>query len=258
LRQLQSYETILSRYAAQRADHLSQAAELERDLRFAEHRYDTTDFGDDADGRNDLAREIRQMREQREMHLEEVARFDVKARSQISQIRETVSSVMNVDQSLVSRIRNLFREQGITIASILTAVGFIISTIILALTGRTPNKTTPSVNQSKGGQTTAAVAGSSTRGQGRLEGDPRAAHYIPVPTTLYEEPELAVGGYGGAVNWLHIQLERLSNWLAGIIDKLSKSKCPLAARLAWLLKQVKRLSSWPAGNTYDQLKPSDM
>jgi hypothetical protein len=59
---------------------------------------------------------------------------------------------MNVDQSLVSRIRNLFREQGITIASILTAVGFIISTIILALTGRTPNKTTPTVNQSKGGQ----------------------------------------------------------------------------------------------------------
>jgi hypothetical protein len=86
LRQLQSYETILSRYAAQRADHLSQAAELERDLRFAERRYDTTDFGDDADGRNDLAREIRQMREQREVHLEEAARFDVEARSQISQI----------------------------------------------------------------------------------------------------------------------------------------------------------------------------
>jgi hypothetical protein len=79
------------------------------------------------------------------------------------------------------------------------------STIILALTGRTPNKTTSTVNQSKVGQTAAAVAGSS-RERGHLEGDPQAAHSIPAPTTLYEEPELAVGGYGGVVNWLHTQL----------------------------------------------------
>jgi hypothetical protein len=72
--------------------------------------------------------------------LSEAARFDVEARSQISQIRETVASVMNVDQPLATRIRNLFREQRITIASIITAIGFIISTIVMALTGRTPKE----------------------------------------------------------------------------------------------------------------------
>jgi hypothetical protein len=65
LRQLQSYETVLARYAAQRADHLSQAAELERDIKTSEHWYDTTDFGSDVEGRDTLAKEIRQMREQR-------------------------------------------------------------------------------------------------------------------------------------------------------------------------------------------------
>jgi hypothetical protein len=179
------------------------------------------------------------MREQREVHLSEAARFDVEARSQISQFRETVSSFMNVDQPLVTRIRNLFREQGITIASILTALSFIISTIVLALTGGTPPEK--------------AVPAAATRR------DPRAVlttttptHTTPTPATLYDEPELAVGGFGGAVNWLHTQLERLSNWLTEIIKKLSKSKCPLAAPLAWLLKQVKRLVSWLSENTYSR------
>jgi hypothetical protein len=225
LRQLQSYETVLARYAAQRADHLSQAAELERDLKTSEHWYDTTDFGNDAEGRDALAKEIRQMREQREVHLSEAARFDVEARSQISQIRETVASVMNVDQPLATRIRNLFREQEITIASIITAIGFIISTIVMALTGRTPKEKTAPVAAHSDKQAVATAA--------------TTTHTTPTPATLYEDPEPAVSGFGGAVNWLHTQLECLSSWLAGIIEKLSKSKCPLAAPLAWLLKQVK-------------------
>jgi hypothetical protein len=240
LRQLQSYETVLARYAAQRADHLSQAAELERNIKTSEKWYDTTDFGDDIEGRDALAKEIRQMREQREVHLSEAERFDVEARSQISQIRETVASVMNVDQPLATRIRNLFREQGITIASIIPAIGFIISTIVVALTGRTPKKeAAPAAAVAISEKKAAATAATTTNA-------------TPTPTTLYDEPEPAVGGFGGAVNWLHTQLERLSGWLAGTIEKLAKSKCPLAAPLAWLLKYVKRLVSWLSENTYSR------
>jgi hypothetical protein len=130
LRQLRSYETVLSRYAAQRADHLSKAAELERDLRTAERRLDTTDFVDDIEAMEDLGKEIKMMREQRETHLAEAARFDVESRSQISQIRESVLSVLNVDTPILTRIRNLFREQGITIAATLAALGLIINFIV--------------------------------------------------------------------------------------------------------------------------------
>jgi hypothetical protein len=42
-----------------------------------------------------------------------------------------------------------------------------------------------------------------------------------MPATRYEEPELAVGGIGGAINWIHTQLTALSDWLGRIVEKLS-------------------------------------
>ena len=56
-------------------------------------------------------------------------------RSQINRIRETFRRLLHEDTTLAERIRTLFREQGITIASILTATGMAISTLVLALTG---------------------------------------------------------------------------------------------------------------------------
>jgi hypothetical protein len=130
LRQLRSYETVLSRYAAQRADHLSKAAELERDLRTAERRLDTTDFVDDIEAMEDLGKEIKMMREQRETHLAEAARFDVESRSQISQIRESVLSVLNVDIPILTRLWNFAREQWLLVITTLTSLGLIIKDII--------------------------------------------------------------------------------------------------------------------------------
>ena len=54
-------------------------------------------------------------------------------RSQISRIRETINRLINEDTTLAERIRTLFREQGITIVSILTALGMVISTLVLAV-----------------------------------------------------------------------------------------------------------------------------
>ena len=56
-------------------------------------------------------------------------------RSQINRIRETFRRLLHEVTTLAERIRTLFREQGITIASILSAIGMAISTFVLALTG---------------------------------------------------------------------------------------------------------------------------
>ena len=56
-------------------------------------------------------------------------------RSQISRIKETISKILDSDTSLAEKLRILFREQGITLAAILTAIGMIISTIVVSLTG---------------------------------------------------------------------------------------------------------------------------
>ena len=47
--------------------------------------------------------------------------------------KETIAKVLDKDTSLPEKIRTLFREQGITIASILTAIGMAIGVLAEAL-----------------------------------------------------------------------------------------------------------------------------
>ena len=71
---------------------------------------------------------------ERQARLEALPKNRAILRSQINRIRETFRRLLHGDPTL-ARIRTLFREQGITIASILTAIGMAISTLVLALTG---------------------------------------------------------------------------------------------------------------------------
>ena len=53
--------------------------------------------------------------------------------NQITSFKETIAKVLDKDTSLAEKIRMLFREQGITIASILMATGIAISVLVEAL-----------------------------------------------------------------------------------------------------------------------------
>ena len=53
--------------------------------------------------------------------------------NQITSFKETIAKVLDKDTSLAEKIRTLFREQGITIASILTAIGMAIGGLVEAL-----------------------------------------------------------------------------------------------------------------------------
>ena len=54
-------------------------------------------------------------------------------KNQITSFKETIVKVLDKDTSLAEKIRTLFREQGITIASILMAIGMTISVLVEAL-----------------------------------------------------------------------------------------------------------------------------
>ena len=54
-------------------------------------------------------------------------------KSQITSFKEMIAKVLDKDTSLAEKIRTLFREQGITIASILTAIGMAIGVLVEAL-----------------------------------------------------------------------------------------------------------------------------
>ena len=56
-----------------------------------------------------------------------------KLKNQITRFKETISKVLDKDTSLGEKIRTLFREQGVTVASILTGIGMAIRVLVEAL-----------------------------------------------------------------------------------------------------------------------------
>ena len=82
-----------------------------------------------------LERELSDKQLEREARLEAASIIKEDLRGQLSQIRETMTRVLEGDKTLAERVRTLFREQGVTLVSILTAVGMAISTLVLTLTG---------------------------------------------------------------------------------------------------------------------------
>ena len=73
------------------------------------------------------------------------------ASKEINQIRESIAKFLDKETgTLGERIRTLFKEQGITIVSILTAVGMAIGVLIEALLGG-PSASTPTSGGTSGG-----------------------------------------------------------------------------------------------------------
>ena len=104
-----------------------------------------------------IEHEIQKAEDQLRATQDSIDTLDQESRSQARQIRDSLYRVLDENTTLAERIRNLFREQGVTIASILTAIGLAISTLVLALTGGgagvpvTPVAPTPPPPADKGG-----------------------------------------------------------------------------------------------------------
>ena len=113
-------------------NNLAKLTELDKDI--AEERSKLEEASDETT-KNIIAERLRKLQDDRAARLEAASSTREALRSQFSRIRETLHRILHEDKTLAERIKTLFREQGITIVSILTALGMIISTIILALPG---------------------------------------------------------------------------------------------------------------------------
>ena len=75
-----------------------------------------------------------------DLNTEKQARLEILSQNrkdlqtQVARIKQTPEKVLDKDKSLAERIRTLFKEQGITIFSILTALSMTISPIALTIT----------------------------------------------------------------------------------------------------------------------------
>ena len=83
--------------------------------------------------REELRKRLDKLNDELKVRQESIDLLKGRLRNQITSFKETIAKVLDKDTSLGEKIRTLFREQGITIASILTAIGMAIGLLVEAL-----------------------------------------------------------------------------------------------------------------------------
>ena len=101
--------------------------------------------------RGELTNNLQNLEDERAARLEAASANKEELRGQINRIKETINKVLKEDTTLRERLKTLFKEQGITIVSILTAIGMIIGVIVQAVIPTTGGGTTPPKPPSKEG-----------------------------------------------------------------------------------------------------------
>ena len=83
--------------------------------------------------REDITKPIDALNDELVTRQESIDLLKGRLKNQIASFKETIAKVLDSNTSLGERIRTLFTEQGISIASILTAIGMAIGVLVEAL-----------------------------------------------------------------------------------------------------------------------------
>ena len=83
--------------------------------------------------KEDITKQINDLNEDLKVREESIDILKGRLKNQIISFKETIAKVLDKDTSLAEKIRTLFREQGIKIAFILTAIRMAIGVLVEAL-----------------------------------------------------------------------------------------------------------------------------
>lgn len=131
-RELQGLDKAMRSQRGELVNNLARLSELDGHIDRENRKLRETD---DEQQQREIRQRIADLNDERAARLEAASTNREALRSQISRVRGTLQRMMHEDTTLAERIKTLFREQGITVVSILTAIGMTISTLVLALTG---------------------------------------------------------------------------------------------------------------------------
>ena len=151
LRELEGFDkqlrTIKGSLKVAIAKHVYQRSRIEHEERKLSEVQDPA-YSDDQ--RSMIEDRIRKLRDELTERNKEINTLKGEASKQINQIRESIIKFLDKETgTLGERIRTLFKEQGITIVSILTAIGMAIGVLIKALLGG-PSASTPTSGGTSG------------------------------------------------------------------------------------------------------------
>ena len=131
---------------------IAKRIDLEGRIKHEERKLNEIQYPKYSDDQRDMIEgRLRKLRDELTERNKEINILKGEASKQINQIRESITKFLDKETgTLGERIRTLFKEQGITIVSILTAVGMAIGVLIEALLGG-PSTSTPTSGGTSGG-----------------------------------------------------------------------------------------------------------
>ena len=116
---------------------VAKKVELEQKLEKEKAKLETLKNSPDLDQDGELKRvkeaQVSKLEEDLKVRQESIDLLKGRLTDQITSFKETIAKVLDKDKSLGERIRTLFREQGITIFSILTAIGMAVGVLVEAV-----------------------------------------------------------------------------------------------------------------------------
>ena len=114
------------------------AKKLELEERIAKEHHKLEEFREypgvyDDVMKEDITKRVDDLNDKLKVRQESIHLLKGRLKSQITSFQETIAKVLDKDTSLAEKIKTLFREQGITIASILMAIRMAIEVLVEAL-----------------------------------------------------------------------------------------------------------------------------
>ena len=192
------------------AKSIAKQVDIDRENRKLEEMANDETYSDEQ--REEVRARLQRFQDEQKAISDQIRLLKGRYSNQIYQIRESIMKFLDKETgTLVERIRTLFKEQSITIVSILTAVGMTIGVLIEALLG---------------GPTVSTKASGSTPANG---GDKK----------------------GGAREWIKNKLKALSSLLGKLAAKAGAALPGIIGSIvAWLLNRAKEVVGWLSQNLW--------
>ena len=156
--------------------------------------------------RNMIEDRIKRLRDELNERNKEIDILKGEASKQINEIKESITKFLDKEMgTLGERIRTLFKEQGITIVSILTAVGMAIGILIEALLGSHTVSTT----------TSGSISGGDGKGGAREWIRNKLKALSQLPGKLAYKPLVSLPGIiGSIISWILNRAKEVVGWLS--------------------------------------------
>ena len=192
------------------AKSIAKQVDIDRDNRKLEEMANDETYSDEQ--REEVRARLQRFQDEQKAISDQIRILKGRYSNQIYQIRESIMKFLDKETgTLGERIKTLFKEQGITIVSILTAVGMTIGVLIEALLG---------------GPTVSTTTSGSSPADG---GDKK----------------------GGAREWIKNKLKALSQLLGKLADKaLASLPGIIGSIISWILNRAKEVVGWLSQNLW--------